>query len=115
MERGIKRFCVTGDLVGAIEAIDNPAGVFPVGRLGVDIASQPDAAEPATDHAFEKDTRRDLRFQGAFRFVEQINADQIADPAVITGPGQLHIAAPAVFHPVAGMDIAVRPGQSRTL
>ncbi len=98
---------VAGDGVGAVEAVDDPAGTEGIVALGVEkvlerVAGEVAPVRFAQDHSLHQDLGGDLRNERELRLFQERQAHQITHSLVILIPCQLDIT-PAV------VDL-VRPG-----
>jgi hypothetical protein len=98
---------IAGNGVGAVEAVDDPAGTEGIVALGVEKVLKRVAGEVAPvgftqDHSLNQDLGRDLGIESELRLFQERQAHQITHPFVILIPGELDIT-PAIID-------LVRPG-----
>ena len=103
---------IAGDGVGAVEAVDDPAGTEGVVALGVEKVLERVTGEVAPvgfaqDHSLNEDLGRDLGIKRELGLFQERQAHQITHSFVILIPGELHIT-PAIIDMIRpGVDLSI--------
>ena len=83
---------VTGDGVGTIESVDDPAGTEGIVALGVEkvlerATGEVAAVGPSQDHPLNQDLGRDVGFERKLRLFQERQAHQITHPVELDEAG----------------------------
>lgn len=91
---------------GLVEAVDDAAGVDPVGFSGIEVVGEPFAGEGAEAHAFEEDGCGDGALEREIGVGGEVDIEPDRPVLVVASPCELHEAAPAEACAIAGMEVA---------
>jgi len=103
---------VTGNGVGTIESVDDPAGTEGIVALGVEkvlerATGEVAAVGPSQDHSLNQNLGRDLGIERELRLFQERQAHKITHTFIILIPGELHIT-PAIIDMIRpGVDLSV--------